>query len=70
MRVAKKLSPQSREIFHTELPSCPHCEGALKLCNYLTWDKTVQTLGGVFSIASRPSHCVDTNCAGYAQRFV
>ena len=70
MRTAKNLLPISRHIFHPELLCCPHCGGELKLSNYLTWDKTVQTLGGVLSIASRPSHCVDANCAGFFQRFV
>lgn len=70
MRTAKNLLPSRRQIFHPELLCCPHCGGELKLCNYLTWDKTVQTLSEVLSIASRPSHCVDANCAGFLQRFV
>ncbi len=30
--------------------------------NYLAWDKTVQTLDRVLSIASRPGHCADPTC--------
>jgi hypothetical protein len=40
------------------------------LCNYLVWDKTVQTLDKVLSIASRPSHCVFSSCPGYPMRLL
>jgi hypothetical protein len=38
--------------------------------NYLVWDKTVQTLDGVLSIASRPGHCTSLLCPGYHARFL
>jgi len=38
--------------------------------NYLTWDKTVQTLGQVLSVASRPSHCAVESCSGYQTQFL
>ena len=37
--------------------------------NYLTWDKTVQTMEGVLSIASRSGHCAETLCAGHEMRL-
>jgi hypothetical protein len=38
--------------------------------NYLVWDKTVQTLDGVFSIASRPGRCAIPTCRGHTARFL
>jgi len=38
--------------------------------DYLAWDKTVQTLEAVMSIASRPAHCADPTCAGYTMRLL
>ncbi len=40
------------------------------MCNYLSWDKTVQTLDSVLSIASRPSFCADPTCAGHHMRLL
>jgi hypothetical protein len=42
----------------------------LTLCNYLARDKTVQTLAGVLSVASRPSCCRHATCAGSNLRLV
>jgi len=38
--------------------------------NYLAWDKTVQTLDHVLSIASRPGHCANPTCTGNDVRFL
>lgn len=40
------------------------------MCNYLSWDKTVQTLDNVLSIASRPGFCVDPTCSGHHMRLL
>lgn len=40
------------------------------LCNYLAWDKTVQTLDGVLSVASRPAYCPDAGCPGHKMRLL
>lgn len=40
------------------------------LGNYLAWDKTVQTLDGVFSVASRPGYCAHPECPGHAMRLL
>jgi hypothetical protein len=62
MRTPKELYPSARVIYKPELSACPHCEGSLMMYNYLTWDKTVQTMDGVLSIASRPGHCANPTC--------
>ena len=40
------------------------------MCNYLAWDKTVQTLDRVLSVASRPGHCPHVTCAGSRMRLL
>jgi hypothetical protein len=40
------------------------------MCDYLIWDKTVQTLDAVLSVASRPAFCADPLCLGHHMRFV
>ncbi|MBL7161178.1 MAG: transposase [Anaerolineales bacterium] len=70
MRTPKKLYSDERIIYHSELSTCPRCERPLVMHNYLAWDKTVQTLGGVLSIASRPGHCVQTTCSGHTMRLL
>ncbi|MGB9872386.1 MAG: hypothetical protein ACPLYD_12070 [Anaerolineae bacterium] len=42
----------------------------MALCNYLAWDKTVQTLDGVLSVASRPAFCVAPECLGHPMRLL
>lgn len=66
MRTRREFHPEKRIIYHTELSACPVCGEALMTYNYLTWDKTVQTLSSVLSVASRPSHCADPACAGHS----
>jgi hypothetical protein len=40
------------------------------MCNYLAWDKTVQTLDRVLSVASRPGGCRHATCAGSRMRLL
>ncbi len=40
------------------------------LYNYLSWDKIVQTLEQVLSIASRPGHCAQPSCPGHTMRLL
>ncbi len=70
MRTSKELYTDERIIYRPEFSTCPHCEGPLRMYNYLAWDKTVQTLEAVMSIASRPGHCADPTCAGYTMRLL
>src|SRR5262249_12421402 len=55
MRTPKRLYAQQRLIYQPELLTCPHCGDLLVMCNYLAWDKIVQTLDCVLSVASRPA---------------
>jgi hypothetical protein len=70
MRTPKSLYADQRIIYHPELLSCPSCGDLLVGCNYLKWDKLVQTLDQVLSIASRPSHCPNRECPGHASRLL
>jgi len=70
MRTPKSLYAQQRTIYQPELLTCPHCGDLLALCNYLAWDKTVQTLGGVLSVASRPGRCRHATCEGSGLRLL
>ena len=40
------------------------------MCDYLAWDKTVQTLEAVLSVASRPGLCADATCPGHRMRLL
>lgn len=40
------------------------------MCNYLAWDKTVQTLDQVLSVASRPGRCPYERCPGSHLRLL
>jgi Transposase, Mutator family len=70
MRTPKRLYAQQRLVYQPEWPTCPHCGGVLVMCNYLTWDKTVQTLDQVLSVASRPGRCSDETCPGSHMRLL
>ncbi|HZC03506.1 MAG TPA: transposase [Gammaproteobacteria bacterium] len=70
MRTPKPLYAQQRRIYHSELLTCPSCGDLLVGCNYLAWDKTVQTLDQVLSIASRPAHCPRPTCPGFEMRLL
>ena len=70
MRTPKRLYAQQRIIYQPELLTCPHCGDLLVMCNYLAWDKTVQTLDQVLSVASRPGHCPHVTCAGARMRLL
>jgi len=69
MKIPKALYASARMIYHPELSSCPHCGGPLALANYLLWDKTVQTLEAVLSVASRPGACADPTCPGASMQL-
>ena len=65
MRTPKKLYPIKRIIYHPEMPTCAQCGSPIKLHNYLTWDKTVQTMTKVLSITSRPGYCSLGTCSSH-----
>ena len=70
MRTPKRLYAQQRLIYQPEWLTCPHCGEVLVMCNYLAWDKTVQTLDQVLSVASRPGRCPDETCPGSHLRLL
>src|SRR3989475_10125863 len=70
MRTPKPLYAQHRMIYQPELLTCPHCGDLLVMCNYLAWNKTVQTLDHVLSVASRPARCPNAACAGSRLRLL
>src|SRR5713226_5841241 len=70
MRTPKQLYAQERMIYQPELLTCPHCGDPLVMCTYLAWDKTVQTLDRVLSVASGPGRCPHATCAGSRMRLL
>jgi hypothetical protein len=70
MRTPKRLYADERIIYHPELLTCLHCGDLLVAWNYLAWDKTVQTLDGLLSIATRPGRCPRPMCPGSRLRLL
>jgi hypothetical protein len=70
MRTPKRLYAQQRVIYQPELLPCPHCGDLLVMCNYLAWNKTVQTRDRVLSVASRPGRCPHETGAGSRLRLL
>src|SRR4029450_4691955 len=70
MRTPKQLYAQERIIYQPDLLTCPHCGDLLVMCTYLAWDKTVQMLDRVLSVASRPGRCPHATCAGSRMRLL
>src|SRR5213592_3417325 len=70
MRTPKRLYAQERIIYQPELLTCLHCGDLLVMCNYLAWNKTVQTLEHVLSIATRPGRCPHAACPGSRMRLL
>ena len=70
MRTPKRLYAEERIIYQPELLTCLHCGALLVPWNYLAWDKTVQTLDCLLSIATRPGHCPHATCPGSRMRLL
>jgi Transposase, Mutator family len=70
MRTPQQLYAHERMIYHPEILTCPHCGDLLVMCNSLAWDKTVQMLDRVLSVASRPGRCPHATCAGSRMRLL
>lgn len=52
MRTPKQLYAEERIMYRPELLTCLHCGDLLVTWNYLAWDKIVQTLDRLLSIAT------------------
>jgi Transposase, Mutator family len=70
MRTPKRLYAAERIIYHPELLTCLHCGDLLVMWNYLAWDKTVQMLDRLLSIATRPGRCPQATCPGSRMRLL
>src|SRR5438874_12722237 len=70
MRTPKRLYAEERIIYQPELLTCLHCGDLLVPWNYLAWDKTVQTLACLLSIATRPGRCPHATCPGSRMRLL
>src|SRR5215813_3424970 len=70
MRTPKRLYAEARIIYHPELLTCLHCGDLLVAWNSLAWDKIVQTLDGLLSVATRPGHCPHVTCPGSRMRLL
>ena len=70
MRTPKRLYAEARIIYHPELLTCLHCGALLVAWNYLAWDKTVQTLDRLLSMATRPGRCSHATCPGSRMRLL
>ena len=70
MRTPKQLYAHERMIYQPELLTWPHCGDLLVTCNYLAWDKTVQMLDRVLSVASQPGRCRHATCVGSRLRLL
>jgi hypothetical protein len=70
MRTPQRLYAEKRMVYHPERLTCPHGGERLVMWNSLAWDKTVQTLDRVLSIASRPGHCPKATCRGLRLRLL
>src|SRR5512132_4352402 len=70
MRTPKRLYAEERIIYRPELLTCLHCGDLLVTWNYLAWDKTVQTLDRLLSIATRPGRCSHATCPGSRMRLL
>jgi Transposase, Mutator family len=70
MRTPKRLYAEERIIYRPELLTCLHCGALLVTWNYLAWDKTVQMLDRLLSIATRPGRCPRATCPGSRMRLL
>jgi len=70
MRTPKVLYPDEHIMCKPELSACPNCGGPSVMCDYLTWNKTVQMLDSILSVVSRPASCADPLCSGHDMRLL
>jgi hypothetical protein len=70
MRPPKPLDAEERIIYRPALLSCFHCGDLLVTWNYLAWDKTVQPLARLLSVATRPGRCPHATCPGARLRLL
>jgi rRNA maturation protein Nop10 len=64
MRTPREYYPKKPVVYTFELDTCPDCSGPLNIA-YTSGPKTVQTMGGVMTIAHRPRYCPNSHCGRY-----
>lgn len=64
MRTPREYYPKKPIVYTFELSTCPECHAPLNIA-YTSGAKTVQTMGGVVTIAHRPRYCPNARCARY-----
>ena len=70
MSTPKRLYADERIIYHPALLTCLHYGDLLVAWNSLAWEKTVQTLAGLLSVATRPGRCPHAMCPGSRMRLL
>ncbi len=63
MRTPKTLYHTTPTIYPCELTTCPQCHTPLVDAPYVNGRKTIQTMTAMLTIAYRPKHCVNPECA-------
>jgi hypothetical protein len=61
MRTPRECYSRKAIVYTTEWDSCLECGKPLRVA-YTSGTKTVQTMGGVMTIAHRPRYCQNTSC--------
>ena len=64
MRTRRELYTEKTIVYDCELKKCPHCGEPLKTAYTSGW-KTVQTMGGVLTIAQSPKRCPNKKCVAH-----
>ena len=69
MRTPREYYQKKPIVYTFELDTCPDCGGPLNIA-YTSGTKTVQTMGGVLSIAHRPRYCPNVGCGRPAAKCI
>ncbi len=69
MRTPREYYQKKPIVYTFELDTCPDCGGPLNIA-YTSGAKTVQTMGGVMSIAHRPWYYPDVGCGRPAAKCI
>ena len=69
MRTPREYYQKKPIVYTFELDTCPDCGGPLNIA-YTSGPKTVQTMGGMLSIAHRPRYCPHVGCGRPAAKCI
>ena len=68
MRTQREYYSKKAIVYTSELENCLECGEVLKIA-YTSGPKTVQTMGGVMTIAHRPRYCPDPACGRHPIKY-